>query len=107
MTLPIIMHTTFLAAKHGIFTHGLESYTPTKTDTIYNWRSVRSFVTYGAPPYNSAALDLLKIFLILAHTYSSGPNNSVVLNKHSGWTISAKLINVWSGISMWSFKSKY
>ena len=64
------MHTTFLAAKHGIFTHGLESYTPTKTDTIYNWRSVRSFVTYGAPPYNSAALDLLKIFLIFApHTY--------------------------------------
>ena len=69
MTLPIIMHTTFLAAKHGIFTHGLESYTPTKTDTIYNWRSVRSFVTYGAPPYNSAALDLLKVFLIFAHTY--------------------------------------
>ena len=69
MTLPIIMHTTFLAAKHGIFTHGLESYTPTKTDTIYNWRSVRSFVTYGAPPYNSAALDLLKLFLIFAHTY--------------------------------------
>ena len=71
MTLPIIMHTTFLAAKHGIFTHGLESYTPTKTDTIYNWRSVRSFVTYGAPPYNSAALDLLKVFLIFAHTYLS------------------------------------
>ena len=41
---------------YGIFTHGLESYTPTKTDTIYNWDSVRSFVTYGAPPYFCAIL---------------------------------------------------
>ena len=34
--------------------------------------------------------------------YSSGPNNSVVLNKQGGWTISQKLINMWSEISMWS-----
>ena len=26
----------------------------------------------------------------------SGPNNGVVLNKHGGWTIFAKSINVWS-----------
>ena len=32
---------------------------------------------------------------------SSGPNNSVVQNKHGGWTIFPKLINVWSPISMW------
>ena len=36
------------------------------------------------------------------NNYSSGPNNSVVLNKHGGWTIFAKSIKVWSGISVWS-----
>ena len=35
----------------------------------------------------------------LEFNYSSGPNNSVVLNKHGGWTISLKLINMWCGIS--------
>ena len=36
-------------------------------------------------------------------TYSSGPNNSVVLNKRGGgWTIYPKLVNVWSEISMWA-----
>jgi hypothetical protein len=39
---------------------------------------------------------------VLWKRYSSGPNNSVVLNKHGGWTIFPKLINVWSGISVWS-----
>ena len=34
--------------------------------------------------------------------YSSGPYNSVVLNKRGGWTIHPKLINVWSEISTWS-----
>ena len=34
--------------------------------------------------------------------YSSGPNNSVVLNKHGSWTIYPKLMYVWSEISMWS-----
>ena len=34
--------------------------------------------------------------------YSSGPNNSVVLNKRGGRTIYPKSINVWSEISMWS-----
>ena len=33
--------------------------------------------------------------------YSSGPNNRVVPYKHVGWTISPKLINMWSLISMW------
>ena len=57
------MHTTFLAAKHGIFTHGLESYTPTKTDTIYNWRSVR-FVCYiwGSSVQLSCARLTQKLF---------------------------------------------
>ena len=48
----------------------------------------------------------LKIFRL---RYSSGPNKSGVLNKHGGWTISQKLINVCSGISVWLdffFKSK-
>ena len=37
---------------------------------------------------------------ILQNTYSSGPNNSGVLNKHGGWVISHALKNVWSGISV-------
>ena len=33
---------------------------------------------------------------------TSGPNNSVVLNKRGGWTIYPKWIKVWSEINMWS-----
>ena len=39
-------------------------------------------------------------FLFIIISYSSG--NSVVLNKHFGWMIYPKSINVWSEISMWS-----
>ena len=40
-------------------------------------------------------------FKFQKRSHSSGPNNSVVLNKHGGWTITPKLINMWSGINVW------
>ena len=40
------------------------------------------------------------VFVFIIISYSSG--NSVVLNKHFGWMIYPKSINVWSEISMWS-----
>ena len=33
--------------------------------------------------------------------YSSGPNTHVVPNKHVGWTVSTRLISVWSWLIMW------
>ena len=39
---------------------------------------------------------------IVSISYSSGRYNSVVLSKHIWWTISPKLINVWSRIRVWS-----
>ena len=52
---------------------------------------------YGNLFYPSFQLATRIVFM-----YSSGPNRSVVLNKHGGWTICPILINVWSEITMWS-----
>ena len=70
------------------------------THSIYNFECIQLFLQCSHSKYfeHNNKFFLNHQLRQAVHKYSSGPNNSVVLNKHGGWTIYPKSINVWFGI---------